>query len=79
MGSLTRDQLQTRLDAYLAAELKILTSQEYTVGEGSTARTNKRAELAAVQKQIQDLSNQIAAIDGAASGQRRVYYGRPAR
>lgn len=79
MGSLTREQLQARLDAYLAAELKILTSQEYTVGDGSTARSNKRADLAKVQEQIASLSAEIAALDASTSGQRRVYYARPAR
>lgn len=78
MGATNRAQLQQRLDAYLATELKILQSQEYTVGDGSTARTNRRADLVRVQEQIQVLSDQIAALDAQTSGQRRVYYGRPA-
>lgn len=74
----TREDLQTRLDAYLAAELRILQSQQYQVGDGMTARTNRRAELASVQAQIKALQDDIAKLDAATSGQRRVFYGRPA-
>ena len=36
---------QQRLDNYLAAEARILQSQEYAVGQGGTARRNRRADL----------------------------------
>lgn len=75
--SLSRDQLQSRLDAYLAAETKILQSQEYSIGDGSIARSNRRADLARVQEQIERLTSQIAALDAQASGARRVLYTRP--
>ena len=42
---MTREELQDRLDAYLAAELRILQSQDYQVGDGATARRNRRADL----------------------------------
>lgn len=74
---MTREQLQARLDAYLAAELKILRGQEYTIGEGQTARRMRRADLAEVRDTIADLQRQIDDIDSTASGQRRVLYARP--
>lgn len=64
-------ELQTRRAAYIAAELKILKSQEYTVGQGGSARRNRRAELADVQAQIRELDTQIAQAQ--AAGGRRVY------
>ena len=36
---------QQRLQQYLDAEARILQSQEYTVGQGGTARRNRRADL----------------------------------
>ena len=58
---MTYVELQTRLTSYLAAEQKILQSQEYTVGQGGTARRNRRAELSEVRAEISSLSNQMAA------------------
>jgi hypothetical protein len=78
--SLTREQLQTRLDAYISAEARILAAgQQNQVGDGSTARTTQRAELDTVRKQIDALSAQIAELDQRASGQGRVVYMRPTR
>ena len=74
---MTRDELQTRLSAYLAAEAKILKGQEYVIGQGETARRLRRADLAEVRKAIVDLSAQIDDIDNAAAGRRRVLYVRP--
>lgn len=74
---MTRDQLQARLDAYLAAETKILAGQEYVIGQGETARRLRRADLAEVRAEIKSLDEQIAAIDNAAAGRRRVLYTRP--
>lgn len=61
-----REQLEQRLQAYLDAEAKILQSQEYTIGDGGTARRNKRAELATVQAEIAKLQAQLAQADAAA-------------
>ena len=72
-----RASLQTRLDAYLAAEAKILLKQEYTIGNGATARRLRRADLSEVRATIADLQQQIAAIDNQASGARRVLYAVP--
>lgn len=76
---MTLQQLQARLDAYLASELRILQSQEYTVGQGGTARRNVRADLAEVRDEIAKLTIQIAAHpdNTAARTVRRVRYLRP--
>lgn len=76
---LTLTQLQERLAAYMAAELRILQSQEYTVGQGGTARKNVRADLDVVRAQIDTLTTQIAAHpdNAAARAVRRVRYLRP--
>ncbi|MCB0242306.1 MAG: hypothetical protein KDI12_02780 [Anaerolineae bacterium] len=46
---------QTRLDAYLAAELEILQAQEIRGGD----RTHRMAELEEVRKAISDLQRQV--------------------
>lgn len=74
---MTRDELQTRLSAYLAAEAKILNGQEYVIGQGETARRLRRADLAEVRKAITDLNAQIEDLDNTAAGRRRVLYTRP--
>lgn len=71
---MTLQQLTDRRAAYLAAELKILESQEYNVGQGSTARRNRRADLAEVRDQISLLDRQITQLENASSGVRRVRY-----
>lgn len=72
-----RDTLQARLDQYLAAEAKILAKQEYTIGDGSTARRMRYADLAEVRTTIETLTAQIQRLDAQASGARRVMYTRP--
>ena len=76
---LTLAQLQARLDAYMAAELRILQSQEYTVGQRSSGRHNRRADLAVVSEEILKLTVQIAAHPDnvAARAVRRVRHLRP--
>lgn len=66
-----------RLDAYLAAESRILQSQEYTVGQGGTARRNRRAELEQVQAGIKAVRAEIEQLQSVASRARRVAYLRP--
>jgi hypothetical protein len=73
-----RETLVTRLEAYMAAELKILQKQEYTVGDGSTARRLRYADLPEVRATIDQLTRQIATLDAQTSGARRVMYARPA-
>lgn len=71
---MTLAELIARRATYLAAEAKILESQEYQVGQGSTARRNRRADLTEVRAEIANLTTQIDRLQGAASRTRRVRY-----
>lgn len=73
----TREQLQARLDAYLAAELKILSAQEYVIGNGATARRLTRADLAEVRKAITDIRAEMTLLGTSTRPVRRVTYLRP--
>ncbi len=68
---------QQRLANYLAAEAKILESQEYSVGQGGTARRTRRAELEQVQNGIREVRIEITTLTAAATGRGRVSYLRP--
>lgn len=68
------DQAQQRLQQYLDAEARILRSQEYTVGQGGTARRNRRADLEQVRAGIKECRDEIARLQPAP---RRVTYLRP--
>lgn len=67
---------QQRLQSYLDAEARILQSQEYTVGQGGTARRNRRADLEQVRAGITQTQAEIARLQ-AAQFVRRVNYLRP--
>ena len=67
---------QQRLANYLAAEARILESQEYTVWQRGTARRNRRAELEQVQAGIKTAQAEIASLQAAQAG-RRITYLRP--
>lgn len=71
--------LVTRLAAYLEAEAKILKAQDFTVGQGSTARRLTRADLAEVRGEIGNLQRQINSHpdNPANRGARRIRYLRP--
>jgi hypothetical protein len=70
----TLAELQARRDAYAEAELKILKSQEYSVGQGGGRRMNRRAELEVVQNQIRELDEQIEKLQASGTnGARRSY------
>lgn len=74
----TETDLLSRLGNYLAAETAILTgAQEYTVGQGSTARRLTRADLATVQQTIKELRAELAQVQSAMTRARRVIYLRP--
>ena len=68
---------QQRLANYLTAEARILESQEYTVGQGGTARRNRRADLEQVQAGIKTAQAEIANLQVAQTGGRRLVYLRP--
>lgn len=67
----TLEELQARRALYVAAEARILKSQEYTVGQGGNARRNRRAELADVQAQLQKIDDDISRLQTATT--RRSY------
>ena len=68
---------QQRLQQYLDAEARILQSQEYTVGQGGTARRNRRADLLQVQDGIKTVRAEIAQLQAVVGRARRVTYLRP--
>lgn len=74
---MTLEELQARKAAYLAAELKILESQEYTVGDGVANRRNRRADLEQVRDELKLIDQQIEALVARSTGRRRVFYARP--
>lgn len=69
-------QLQERLTGYVAAETAILSgAQEYTVGQGSTARRVRRADLSEIRAEIASIRAQISLHT---AGKRRgIFYLRP--
>lgn len=71
------EQAQDRLASYLAAEKRILDSQEYAVGHGGTARRNRRADLQQVQAGIVAVRAEIERLKPIGSRARRVTYLRP--
>lgn len=73
------EDLQTRRSAYAAAELRILQSQEYVVGQGGNSRRNVRAELETVRQTIKDLDAQIDKETASTTGTRRAYAFVPGR
>lgn len=62
MSAADLQQWQDRLANYLAAEKRILESQEYQVGQGQTARRTRRAELEQVQKGISECQIKIGQL-----------------
>ena len=80
MSAFTFAELKSRLESYVAAEQAILAgSQEYQVGQGSTARRLRRADLAEIRAEIANLQKQIDQHpDNPARPRRRgVFYLRP--
>lgn len=73
------EELQTRRAAYVVAELKILQSQEYQVGQGGSQRRNVRAELDQVRAGIAQLDVQIDAETASTTNARRMYTAVPGR
>jgi hypothetical protein len=75
----TLEELQTRKAAYLAAELKILQAQEYTISGDASSRRMRRAELEQVRAAISEIDGQIAALGGGTTRPRPVYHVRACR
>ncbi|GKS96940.1 hypothetical protein [Acidovorax sp. SUPP2825] len=61
------DLAKQRLQNYMQAEQRILQSQEYVIGNGGTARRNRRADLEQVQAGIRECRQQIVQLEAAAN------------
>lgn len=68
------ESLQERLDAYKAAELKVLSGQEYEIGTGNGNRRLKRADLAEIRAAISSLQAQLDAASGDRRRIRRIVF-----
>lgn len=71
MSSIRLETLRTRLASYLAAETRILESQEYVIGNGGAARRNRRAELEQVRLGIKECESEITRLEAAANPRTR--------
>lgn len=72
--SLTIEQWQTRLTAYLAAETAVLTNQEYEMETGTGRRKLRRADLSAIRAGIAECSQAISQLTPPAPGGGRTRY-----
>jgi hypothetical protein len=74
---MTEAELRARLALYIAAEMAILGgSQEYTIGQGSTARKVRRADLEQIRAEIAAINAQLLVIAPAVR-RRPTFYLRP--
>jgi len=69
MAGITVAQAQARLDAYLAAEIKVLAGQSYEIA----GRKLTRADLAEIRAGIEICNEQLANLSRRAAGQSRAY------
>lgn len=73
MAGITLTLAQSRLDAYLAAELAVLGGQRYEI-EG---RVLQRADLAEIRKGIEAWNLRVQSLSRRSSGQARAIVPRP--
>jgi hypothetical protein len=73
MAGITLATAQAQLDAYLAAEIAILSGQEYAIG----SRRLKRADLAEVRAGITTWDQRVKALSSSAAGRGRSITMRP--
>ena len=71
---MTLQELQDQRALVYAAYTKALQSQEYQVGQGTTARRTRRADFEQLRLELLDLDQKIDALTAAAAGTRRVMY-----
>lgn len=71
---MTLTELLAEREKFVVSRDKILKSQEYQIGSAGHARRNRMPELEIVVKQINFLDAQIAPLQAAAAGVRRVRY-----
>lgn len=63
-SGLTVETAQEHLEAWLAAELKIATGQEYEIDTGNGRRRLKRADLREVREQIKYWRGEVSKLSG---------------
>lgn len=74
---MTEAELRARLLLYMNAEAAILSgAQEYTIGQGSTARKVRRADLEQIRSEIASINAQIDVIAPVVA-RRPTFYLRP--
>lgn len=71
--ALSLDQWQTRLDAYLAAELAVLANQEYEMETGTGRRKLRRADLSEIRAGIDQCNAMVARLTPAGARSRTFY------
>ena len=75
---MTLQELKDQRALVYAAYTEALKSQEYQVGQGGTARRNRRADFEQLRLELQRLDSEIARMETAANpAVRRVRYLRP--
>lgn len=74
---MTETELRARLLLYMNAEAAILSgAQEYTIGQGSTARKVRRADLEQIRAEIASINGQLDVI-APTTARRPTFYLRP--
>lgn len=73
MAGITLAQAQTQLEAYLAAEIAVLSGQSYEIA----GRRLNRANLAEIQQGIKTWNDRVQSLDASASRRGRTVIMRP--
>lgn len=78
IGGMTLAQWQAELATLTAARDKVLSSQEYQVGDGGSARRNRRASIEHLQAAMAEARGNVERLmQRQGGGARRVYRGVP--
>jgi hypothetical protein len=72
--AITLEQWQTRLDAYLAAEVAVLSNQEYEIEAATGRRRLRRADLGEIRRGIAECNQAIARLTPPAPSGGRTRY-----
>jgi hypothetical protein len=67
MAGITLEQAQAKLDAYLAAETKVLAGQSYEIGD----RKLTRADLTEIRNGIEVWNNRVIGLSASLQGRGR--------
>lgn len=71
MAGITLEQAQAHLDAWLAAELAVASSQSYTIDTGNGSRSLTRADAAEISKMVTIWDQRVKSLTPVAGGGRR--------